>query len=210
MGPSTAACDGRCAPVCECRGHGGGGNLTYKEGAKYNLANVYMLAFPYGYPKVMSGYQFTDTDAGPPAGSTNCDNNQWVCQHRWENIANMVGFRNYTVGAWSVNNWWDNGNNQIAFGRGDKGFVVINNESGALQQTLQTGLPAGNYCNILAASAECSGAMITVASNGMATFNVAANSAAAIHGGAKDAGCTSNCPLLAHLRECKFSKFSHN
>ncbi|MDN3641036.1 alpha-amylase family glycosyl hydrolase [Simiduia curdlanivorans] len=177
------------------RGHGGGGNLTYKEGVKYNLANIYMLAFPYGYPKVMSGYKFTDTDAGPPAGNTNCDNAQWVCQHRWANIANMVGFRNFTVGAWSVNNWWDNGNNQIAFGRGDKGFVVINNESGALQQTLQTGLPAGDYCNILAGAAECSGPMITVAANGMATFNVAGNAAAAIHGGAKGTGCTTNCPL---------------
>lgn len=177
------------------RGHGGGGNLTYKDGALYNLANVYMLAFPYGYPKVMSGYSFTDTDAGPPGGSANCDSGAWVCQHRWGNIANMVGFRNYTLGAWSVNNWWDNGGNQIAFSRGDKGFVAINNENYAMQQTLQTGLPAGSYCDVLAGAEPCSGAVIQVAGNGMATVNVPAKAAVALHGGAMSGGgCTSNCP----------------
>ena len=40
---------------------------------------------------------------------------------------NMALFHNRTEGQ-PVNNWWDNGNNQIAFYRGDKGFVAINNE----------------------------------------------------------------------------------
>ncbi|WP_196139552.1 alpha amylase C-terminal domain-containing protein [Aliikangiella sp. G2MR2-5] len=173
------------------RGHGGGGTLSYKDGEKYNLANIFMLAFPYGYPKVMSGYKFTDTDVGPPVGETNCSNSQWVCQHRWSNIANMVGFRNYTVDSWSVNNWWDNGNNQIAFGRGDKGFVVINNEAGALTQSLFTGLPEGNYCNVLAGDDACSGEVISVDASGYAYFNVAGMSATAIHGGAMvDDNCT--------------------
>ena len=172
------------------RGHGGGGNLTYKDGVKYNLANVFMLAHPYGYPKVMSGYAFSDTDIGPPSmGPQNCTNGAWVCQHRWANIANMVGFRNYVDGT-SVANWWDNGNNQIAFSRGDRGFVVINNEGGTLIQTLYTGLPAGDYCNVLAGEDACSGEIISVDANGYATFNVAADSATAIHGGAVSAPCT--------------------
>lgn len=162
------------------RGHGGGGNLTYKDGATYNLANVFMLAFPYGYPKVMSGYEFTDTDAGPPAPG-GCSASGWVCQHRWANIANMVGFRNATVDAWSVDNWWDNGDNAIAFGRGDKGFVVINNQNHSISQRLQTGLPAGDYCNILAGTDECSGQTVSVDGQGFAHFTVAAKSAAAIH-----------------------------
>ncbi|MEC5163239.1 MULTISPECIES: alpha amylase C-terminal domain-containing protein [unclassified Janthinobacterium] len=170
------------------RGHGGGGNFTYKDGARYNLANVYMLAFPYGYPSVMSGYNFTDTDAGPP-GAGGCANSAWTCQHRWANIANMVGFRNYTKGAWTVDRWWDNGNNQIAFGRGSAGFVVINNESTGLYQTLQTGMPAGDYCNILAGAEACSGSMVRVDGNGYATFSVGAMAAAAIHGGAKGGAC---------------------
>ena len=42
-----------------------------------------------------------------------------------------------------VTNWWDNGNDAIAFGRGDKGFLVINNEDNQIDQTLQTGLSSG-------------------------------------------------------------------
>nr|VFJ45866.1 MAG: alpha-amylase [Candidatus Kentron sp. FM]VFJ49103.1 MAG: alpha-amylase [Candidatus Kentron sp. FM]VFK08353.1 MAG: alpha-amylase [Candidatus Kentron sp. FM] len=168
------------------RGHGGGGNLTYKDGPTYNLANVFMLAFPYGYPKVHSGYKFDNTDAGPP-GDADCEKNRgkWACQHRWGNIANMVSFRNHTIEAWSVDNWWDNGNNAIAFGRGDKGFVVINNDTGDLNETLSTGLPPGEYCNILAADKECSGGIITIDGNGRAHFELSGKSAAAIHGGAR-------------------------
>ncbi|WP_226668767.1 alpha amylase C-terminal domain-containing protein [Microbulbifer aggregans] len=171
------------------RGHGGGGNLTYKDGATYNLANVFMLAHPYGYPKVMSGYAFTDTDIGPPAaGPAACTNSAWVCQHRWGNIANMVGFRNYVDGT-AVANWWDNGNNQIAFARGNKGYVVVNNENDTLNQTLYTGLPAGDYCNVLAGADACSGEVISVDTSGYATFNLTAKSAAAIHGGAIATPC---------------------
>lgn len=172
------------------RGHGGGGNLTYKDGARYNLANVFMLAHPQGYPQVMSGYKFTDGDAGPPGGG-GCANNAWVCEHRWGNIANMVGYRNYAIGACrsgaevNVDNWWTNGQNQIAFGCGDKGFVVINNEAGLLNQRLKTGLPAGRYCNILSVDDPCGGEIIEVDAQGFATFNLAGMKAAALHGGAR-------------------------
>jgi alpha-amylase len=55
----------------------------------------------------------------------------WVCEHRWRQIANFVQLRNVAWG-YPVENWWDNGDNQIAFSRGDKGtnflsfFLVIN------------------------------------------------------------------------------------
>ena len=168
------------------RGHGGGGMLTYKNGARYNLANVFMLAWPYGaYPQVMSGYDFgSDTDIGGPSEAACQTGSKWNCDHRWSNIANMVSFHNVTHDATAINHWWDNGNNQIAFARGSKGFVVINNESGSLSRTLPTGLPAGNYCNILAGEALCSGSVITVDGSGNATFNVGGMQAAAIHVGA--------------------------
>ncbi len=39
------------------RGHGGGGPLlTHRDGGLYNLAEVFMLAWPYGYPRIMSSY----------------------------------------------------------------------------------------------------------------------------------------------------------
>jgi alpha-amylase len=44
----------------------------------------------------------------------------WICEHRWRQIYNMVRFRNTAQGQ-PVQNWWDNGNNQIAFSRGNKG-----------------------------------------------------------------------------------------
>lgn len=40
---------------------------------------------------------------------------------------NMVMFRNVVDGQ-PFTNWWDNGSNQVAFGRGNKGFIVFNND----------------------------------------------------------------------------------
>jgi pullulanase len=165
------------------RGHGGTGTLTYKDGARYDLANVYMLAHPYGIAKVHTGYAFEGDSQGRPDGATRCDIDGWRCQHRRAEVANMVGFRNFTHGT-GQENWWDNGSNAIAFSRGDKGFVVINNEGQDLEETLFTGLPAGTYCNVLAGADPCSGSLIAVAADGTATFDVAGNRAAAIHGGA--------------------------
>ena len=75
-------------------------------------------------------------------------NKEWVCEHRWHQIYNMVAFRNI-VGNETVKNWWDNGSNAIAFSRGNKGFIAINNDIEAINETLKTGLPAGRYCDII-------------------------------------------------------------
>jgi alpha-amylase len=203
------------------RGHGGGGNLTYKDGARYNLANVFMLAFPYGYPKVMSGYKFTDGDAGPPSGG-GCANDDWVCQHRWGNIANMVAYRKAVVGSCptggdsKVDHWWSNGANQIAFGCADKGFVVIDNQQDGLEQRLRTGLPAGRYCNILSRDNPCGGEIITVDDQGFAEFNVRGMNASALYVGAQpeerrtgnDSGKPSAAGDLHKARNCLASTIS--
>ena len=90
---------------------------------------------------------------------------------------NMVGFRNSVSGT-SVANWWDNGNNQIAFGRGNKGFIAINNEdAGTMDVTLDTGLPAGQYCDVISGNKVgdgCSGKTISVDGNGKARFSISA------------------------------------
>ncbi|HWN68107.1 MAG TPA: carbohydrate-binding module family 20 domain-containing protein [Haliangium sp.] len=173
------------------RGHGSGGTniVTHKDGALYNLATAFMLAHPYGYPQVMSSYAFSDGDQGPPAPG-GCSASGWVCEHRWTTIANMVRFRNVTNGA-PLSNWWDNGNNRVAFGRGDKGFIAINKESGTMTQRLQTGLAAGTYCNIAAGdfvNGACTGPTITVETGGFVNFSVPSMQAAAIHIGAKIGG----------------------
>ncbi|NJL21909.1 MAG: hypothetical protein HC895_15645 [Leptolyngbyaceae cyanobacterium SM1_3_5] len=179
------------------RGHGGGGNyLTYKNGKLYDLANVFMLAFPYGYPQVMSSFAFDSSDQGPPAdrqgrtrsvhdrGQAACAQG-WVCEHRHRSIANMVAFRNATDPA-TLTDWWSNGSNQIAFGRGDRGFVIINRESQPLDRTFQTSLSAGTYCDVIHAEVDrCGDSTITVDSTGQATVNVEAMDAIAIHANAK-------------------------
>jgi alpha-amylase len=157
-----------------------GSTLNYKNDATYTLANVYMLAWPYGSPNVYSGYEFSDTDAGPPdSGQVNaCYSDGWKCQHAWPQISSMVGFRNAVSGT-SMTNWWSNGSNAIAFGRGSKGYVVINHESGALTQTFSTSLPAGTYCDV-----QHSGTTYTVGSDGKFTASVGANDAVALYVGA--------------------------
>ncbi|KAH6631495.1 glycoside hydrolase superfamily [Chaetomium tenue] len=155
-----------------------GRTLSYKDNAKYTLATVFMLAYPYGAPDINSGYEFSDKDAGPPNnGVVNaCWQDSWKCQHAWSEIMGMVGFRNAVRGQ-AVADWWDNGNNQIAFGRGNKGFVAINKEGSSLTRTFQTSLPAGTYCNVLGNSA------VTVDGSGQFTATLGSNTALAIYVG---------------------------
>uniref|UniRef100_A0A0N4ZJ63 Alpha-amylase n=1 Tax=Parastrongyloides trichosuri TaxID=131310 RepID=A0A0N4ZJ63_PARTI len=164
---------------------------TYKDGDNYKRAVSFMLAWPYGLPRVMSSYYFTDHDQGPPnSGSGNnyattsptfdsstdtCQQSSgWVCQHRWQEIRKMTLFRKSTNKA-AVSNIVT-ANNIIAFARTNKGYFALN---GANNQhtfsSVQTTLPAGFYCDIYSgdvSSNGCTGTKITVLSNGQATFSV--------------------------------------
>ena len=52
----------------------------------------------------MSSYEFSNKDQGPPSdanGKTNnatCFSGGWRCEHRWQVVANMVGFHNAAYG----------------------------------------------------------------------------------------------------------------
>ncbi|MFF7373236.1 carbohydrate-binding module family 20 domain-containing protein [Streptomyces tricolor] len=152
--------------------------LTYKDGAAYTLAHVFMLAWPYGSPDVHSGYAFDNDAGGPGNGQVDaCYTDGWKCQHAWREIAGMVAFRN-TAGRAEVTDWWDNGNNAIAFGRGGTAYVVINHEPGALTRTFRTSLPAGTYCDVQ------SGKPVTVNGSGQFTATLGADTALALHTGA--------------------------
>lgn len=185
------------------RGHGGGGNvITFEDGRLYDLANVFMLAYPYGYPKVMSSYDFHhDTDRGAPSvpvhnnGNLECFGTNWQCEHRWSYIAGAVDFRNNTNDNWTTTDWWDNGNNQIAFGRGSSGFVAINKEDSNLTTILSTSMAAGTYCNVLKGELSvdgksCTDESITVNNDGSINANITPWDAFAIHQGAKTLGNT--------------------
>ena len=155
-----------------------GSTLNYKNDAAYTLANVFMLAWPYGAPDVNSGYEWSDADAGPPNGGRvdACWQGGWKCQHAWPEIESMVAFRNATRGE-AVTNWWDNGGDAIAFGRGGKGFVAVNHESGPLDRTYQTSLPAGTYCDVQ------SGGLVAVNGSGQFRATLGADTALALYAG---------------------------
>lgn len=133
----------------------------------------------------MSSFAFSNGDQGPPAdgygnllspevGSDNICKNGWVCEHRWRQIFNMVGFRNAVAGT-NVANWWDNANQQIAFSRGNKGFIAFNLDGYAINQSFQTGLPSGTYCDVISGSksgSSCTGKSINVDGNGYAHINL--------------------------------------
>lgn len=160
----------------------GEAKLTYKDGNLYTLANVLMLGLPYGYPKVMSSYAFSDHDAGPPSSSVNncsdhgTDNGKWVCEHRQPMIAGMVKVRQMAADTPMANFQTGQNNDAIAFSRGNKAFIVINRSSSTWQSTLKSGLAAGQYTDALG-----SGNSITVQSDGSASFNVPSMTAMAIH-----------------------------
>ncbi|XP_035271285.1 alpha-amylase 1-like isoform X2 [Anguilla anguilla] len=178
------------------RGHGAGGTsiLTFWEPRLYRLAMGFMLAHPYGMTRVMSSYRWNrqivdgkdqNDWMGPPSfpdGSTKpvhitpdgeCGDG-WVCEHRWHQIRNMVIFRNVVNGQ-PLCNWWDNGSNQIAFGRGNHGFIVINNDDWTLDEILNTGLASGTYCDVISGQKEggrCTGKQVTVGEDGKAHFRI--------------------------------------
>lgn len=175
--------------------------IGYRDGNVYRLANVWMLAQPYGYPSIMSGYGFdrsnqSGRDMGPPsdaAGATRavaCAERletaapgQWVCEHRDPWIARMVAFRRAVAGT-ELEKWWDNGGNAIAFSRGTRGFVAVNRESFPVVASVGTGLAAGTYCELLSGGrkgAACAGIQLVIGADGAVQLSLAAGSAVAIH-----------------------------
>ncbi|XP_030846564.1 alpha-amylase B-like [Strongylocentrotus purpuratus] len=168
------------------RNHGGGGDiLSFEEPREYKIGLAFGLAWNYGTARIFSGYVFVDSDQGPPSDSSGntddvvinaeglCDGG-WVCEHRWRAIRNMVCFRN-VAGDEPVDNWWDNGDNFIAFSRGDKAFFALNNEMIRQSETLQTGLRSGTYCDLITGeptTTGCSGTSVVVDDDGLAYIDL--------------------------------------
>jgi len=178
------------------RGHGAGGFgsiLTFFEARMYKIATAFELAWQYGHVRIMSSYNWprnivggedTNDWVGPPSsppGNTKdvaCFNGEWICEHRWRQIHNMVRFHNVALG-YPVSNWWDNNGDRIAFARTGRGFLVINNENAGFTNTFQTTLPAGQYCDVISCDNNrppCSGGQcrgeFTVNGSGQATITV--------------------------------------
>lgn len=186
------------------------GNLLYwGDGALYRLAQIFLLAHPYGYPAIHSGYQFdrnsqAGRDAGPAsdangltlpvfgaADNTPCGMaraNQWTCDHYY--LGSMVGFRKAVAGT-ALTRWQSPNANAIGFARGNRGFVALNRANAPLSGLgWQTDLPAGQYCNVAidrfdSTTKTCSGIPVTIGADGTFTMAIAAQAAVALHVGAR-------------------------
>jgi len=194
-------------------------SLFYQDAPGYDLATVFLLAWPYGYPELLSSFAFDRStqagrDVGPPsdgqghtrpvwpAGATapDCQDDlalpaqpagQWLCEHRRPFVARLLAFRKLTADAPTLTNPWDDGGDAIAFGRGAKGFVVINNGAGTVHRAFTTSLPAGAYCDVYggapsqSSATGCSGARVVVTGDGTADLTAAAGTAIVLHVGAR-------------------------
>ena len=114
--------------------------VTYKDGEAYKRAVAFMLAWTYGFPRVMSSFYFSSSDQGPPhdkspgypttsptfdSNSQTCQQSSgWVCEHRWSEIRNMAKFREFTTGSAPAALY--NEDNVIAFARQGKGYFALN------------------------------------------------------------------------------------
>jgi alpha-amylase len=159
-----------------------GGALSYASGAPYVLASIFMLAWDYGTPMVLSDYAYSSYDQGPPSAGGNaiaapgCGGGTWECEQRWPAIAGMVGWHN-AAGTAPVANWWTDGSDAIAFSRGPAAWVAINDESAPVSHTFSTGLPPGTYCDVVSGGASggaCTGGAVAVGASGQATVTVPA------------------------------------
>jgi alpha-amylase len=174
--------------------------LTYRKPKLYTLASIFMLAHPFGYPKVMSSFYIENNatsgpamDAAPPKtpvhgpdGEVNClDGKNWVCEHRIPGIANMVKWRKVAGGA-PINHWVDENGDRIAFGRGSA-FLAMNRNDTTWTAILQTGLPAGKYCDVFQSDIVESCPFVEVDAEGYMHVEVPPIAAVLIHAEAKPA-----------------------
>ncbi|KAK7062171.1 alpha-amylase [Favolaschia claudopus] len=163
----------------------------------YVLSAVFMLGFNYGTPTVYSGYDYNNNyDAGAPQNSTGytnpvtCGSNGWRCEHRIQAISSMVAFHNAVNANGSApltNIQTGNTNQQIAFGRGRIGFLIINNDNQVWSNIWSTSLPAGIYCDIIHGCAQA----YNVSSDGRLSASVAARDALALYIGAPSSASSS-------------------
>lgn len=179
----------------------GEAKVTAKMAGLYLLANVLLLGDDYGTPVVYSGYTFSDRDAGAPAdaegrvlpaecppvvenGVVPTDDGARTCIQSWPAIGGMLAFREVVGDAPRLPGIEEG--DAYAFEREARGVVAVNAGHAAETVTIPTGLPDGEYCDVVSGGREartdggCQGAAFTV-DGGEAVFELDGRTAAAIH-----------------------------
>jgi len=166
-----------------------GPSLSYADGAEYDLADEFLLAYGYGSPQIFSSFEYGSYNQAPPDAAngdvtdTVCGTGAWECTEQNGAIDAMVAWHNLALtDDAAVANWTTDGNDLIAFSRGNVAWIAINNGGSAETDTFPTGLPDGSYCNMIAdgySDGTCSGTGVVVA-DGQATVTVPADGSVAI------------------------------
>lgn len=182
--------------------HHAGNSLTYRDGQKFLTANAYLLAHPQGKPMLYTGYAFTvgNYDAGPAATASGvyapaiCPSSSdkpkstyqdgtFVCLERWTAIKGMIQWHHEAASSPTTN--LVSKQYLLAFTRGTTFFAMNTNQQDkklnakrTVKVTLQTGLPAGAYCDVVSGGAaaalngKCAGAKVVVKTDGTALLTV--------------------------------------
>jgi alpha-amylase len=182
--------------------HHGPTAITYREPKRYQAASAFLMADALGKPMLYTGYAFSDENDGPPAASngyykaavcpkvSNVPSKKYkvgsfICMERWTSVKGMIQWR-HEVGTAEMTNALSE-NQVLSFTRGT-GFFAMNTKAVASAKVaLNTGLPAGTYCDVYTGGAKakkaggkCAGTKIVVGANGVAKFTIPAMSAVAI------------------------------
>jgi alpha-amylase len=178
------------------RGHGvGEGVLMHRDGAAYELAVAFMLAYGRGRPRVMSSFAFETSSQGPPTaggedvlpvhgpGGAGCGT-EWVCEHRRPVVSGMVGFHGAADGT-PVERWRADAPDRVSFARGARAFAAFNASDTLHMFVVDTGLAPGEYCDVAegpqAPDGRCAGRTVTVGARGEAEIPVPPMGATALH-----------------------------
>ncbi|XP_031439751.1 alpha-amylase-like isoform X5 [Clupea harengus] len=160
------------------RGHGAGGAsiLTFWEPRMYKMAVAFMLAHPYGVTRLMSSYRWDRSLVEGRVGGSCQDQNDWMGPPSYPDGSTKpvpINPDGSCGEGWVCEHRW----HQIS----------------TLDALLQTGMPAGSYCDVIsgqrtAAGMGCTGKRITVGEDGRAHFTIKATEQdpfVAIHAGSK-------------------------
>ncbi|PNF21982.1 hypothetical protein B7P43_G17813 [Cryptotermes secundus] len=135
------------------------------------------MSWPYGIQKRHVQLLFLQRSS-PAINADGTCGNDWTCERLWRQIYNMARFTNL-VQRTSVTNWWDNGSQQIAYTRGNLDFIAFNDQYNTdLNQTIQTSLPGGTYCDVISGEKQgnfCIGKTATVEPDGRAFIQLPAS-----------------------------------
>ena len=94
----------------------------------------------------------------------------------------MVAWHNFVAGT-PTTNWYTDRSHLIAYSRGAKGWIAINDGPKPKTKTFSTGLPKGTYCDIIHGTfsgGSCSGKSVMVKVNGSGKAKVTLKSKDAV------------------------------